>query len=196
MWVCCAAAARGFPVRLRRKQVRRRLPASCLSATSQHVIAAAVTRTRRIRLVRLFFLLLLTSVRFACLLLASWCAAHFDIPYYEVSAKDATNVKQAFMDLARRTVKKMQAERAKENATSDTHSHTRAHYTHYAHRGDSNTPSFQVRSHRRCTGGSSLACCILSLTSPPSVVLPVSNNNKLASGLNNKPSKPSQSCCS
>lgn len=47
----------------------------------------------------------------------TWCVANGDIPYSEVSAKDATNVRQAFMDLARIAVRKLQANRAKEMAT-------------------------------------------------------------------------------
>ena len=48
----------------------------------------------------------------------TWCAANGDIPYFECSAKDATNVRLCFMTLARKAVKKMQQERAAENAAS------------------------------------------------------------------------------
>lgn len=41
-----------------------------------------------------------------CVVIFSWCnSAGAGMSYYETSAKDATNVAQSFMDMARKAVK-------------------------------------------------------------------------------------------
>lgn len=71
---------------------------------------------------RLIFLFFFSSSSLFFLLpfppTASWCSANGDIPYFEVSAKEGANVHQAFMDLARKAFKQMQAERAQQSAAS------------------------------------------------------------------------------
>lgn len=44
----------------------------------------------------------------------TWCAEHENMPYFEVSAKQATNVQQAFMELVRRVVRKRREEEEEE----------------------------------------------------------------------------------
>ena len=57
-------------------------------------------------------------ISLCCSSCVSWCSTHGDIPYTECSAKESTNVHQAIMDLARRTMKQIHAERAAEQEAS------------------------------------------------------------------------------
>jgi len=44
----------------------------------------------------------------------AWCASHNNIPYYETSAKDATNVETAFLTAARAAIARIPAEPSRE----------------------------------------------------------------------------------
>lgn len=48
----------------------------------------------------------------------AWCQQNGDMPYLEVSAKEGTNVRLCFMNLARKAVKKMQEDRKAQQAAS------------------------------------------------------------------------------